>query len=213
MSEMKKYYRILGGPLKAAIEKKIELLQEQKKEAVLLGNELGAEQYLTTGLFESVIWGFKFSGPVPAGWIAPGRDGFTRPRKDNKEMSARLRALTVVPSDTKMVREITDIPLSFGYKNDEVNGATGIGGIEPCRFVYWPSHNIYALVVPDVMATLAAWEKEGYTITSEGIKDWVMPGVDEGLLEEISEKELNFMIAKAELDESRANKEAEELAS
>jgi len=63
------------------------------------------------------------------------------------------------------------------------------------------------------MATLAAWEKEGYTITSEGIKDWVMPGVDEGLLEEISEKELNFMIAKAELDESRANKEAEELAS
>lgn len=139
-----------------------------------------------------------FDGPPPAGWIAKTRNGRSRP-KNGTAAAAEMAALPRHPSSRSVFADSVIYDLSY----DMPCGGYGSGGIGLVFFgpPIARADGVMVARIPHAGRAAAqhlACHPE-HTIRY-GAADWKIP---EGLVE-ISEAEMRFLFAKAELDREKA---------
>lgn len=139
-----------------------------------------------------------FDGPAPKGWTAKTRNGSSRPKRGTAA-EAEIAALPKQPSSFAVFGDALSYDLSW----DGPDGSWGSGGIG--YFVFGPSigrvDGVHVARIPHVGRAAAAHlaRHPDHTVRRSADR-WTLP---EGLVE-ISEAELKFLYAKAELDRERA---------
>lgn len=143
-----------------------------------------------------------FDGPPPAGWIAKTRNGRSRP-KSGTAAAAEMAALPQHPCSRLVFGDAVIYDLSY----DMPCGGFGSGGIGLLFFGPPIARADGVMVARIPHAGRAAAQHlachPDHTIRY-GAADWKIP---DGLVE-ISEAEMKFMFAKAELDRERAARAA-----
>lgn len=143
-----------------------------------------------------------FDGPAPKGWIAKTRNGRSRPKKGSTD-EAEMEALPGHPSSEAVFGDAVLYNLSY----DMPCGGYGSGSIG--YMFYGPAisraDGVIVARIPHAGRAAAAHlaRHPDHTIRY-GAAEWKVP---EGLVE-ITEAEMKFIFAKAELDREKAAKAA-----
>jgi hypothetical protein len=139
-----------------------------------------------------------FDGPAPRGWIAKTRNGSSRPKR-GAAAEAEMAALPKQPSSFAVFGDALVYDLSY----DAPNGDWGSGGVG--YFVWGPSigrvDGVHVARIPHVGRAAAAHlaRHPDHTVRN-GVDVWTLPA---GLVE-ISEAEVKFLYARAELEREKA---------
>jgi hypothetical protein len=156
MSE--RLYFLIEGPgtamdlVKASIEERLEVHKAAWAFIQKVGGT-GFSQY-----FDGRIGGVRFEGKVPTGWKAKDTKGLSRPRKDNAEAIAEIKAIPTYKVTSDHISEQLGIPDQITYLDDkgECCGFEAIGvPFHECGFGYPSGKGPYVLWMPNVPELVA----------------------------------------------------------
>lgn len=168
-----------------------------------LAKELGVES-IYTSQSSGVLTAVEFPGKAHPDFKKPTKRG-SYPKKGSA-WATRLAEQNGYDSPSNVIADAFQIPLSISYHGKgDAYGSSCIGfPLNECGFLYLSADGPYAMWTPDVLAEVAAYEADGWTV-KDPAKSFRL---EFDGCRRIEREEWEILVAQHKLEQKRAEKAA-----